>query len=242
MATSGFLNHLHMADSRDRIYNHCLYLCRPSRPMVCITGDPHHPTDAYATCGHHHHGGRLHSHFGRPHHHPTALKEADCRDMHHGCETHTHVVHTTHPKVYRFVGQGEAAANKRRHPRYAKGQPTTGVCGPAPPHHHDACGRVQRHAGHRDANGQLQATTDTYDQGYCAGSDLYAPHVPCRATLLPPTMPAYAPTYTSKRCKVCRRCRAHDELDYYCGASCEERVTAKGWKLGTPYEPRMRGF
>ena len=210
--------------------------------MVCITGDPHHPTDAYATCGHHHHGGRLHSHFGRPHHHPTALKEADCRDMHHGCETHTDVVHPTHPKVYRFVGQGEAAANKRRHPRYAKGQPTIGVCGPAPPHHHDARGRVQRHAGHRDANGQLQATTDTYDRGYCAGSDLYVPHVPCRATLLPPTMPAYAPTYTSKRCKACRRCRAHDELDYYCGASCEERVTAKGWKLGTPYEPRMRGF
>ena len=75
--------------------------------MVCITADPHHPTDAYATCGHHHHGGRLYSHFGRPYHHPTALKEADCQHTHHGCETvgtPSHAPH--HPKVYRFVGQG----------------------------------------------------------------------------------------------------------------------------------------
>ena len=195
--------------------------------MVCITSDPHHPTDAYATCGH-----------------PTALKEADCQGIHHGCETPAHAVHQTHPKVYRFVGQGEAAANKRRHPRYARGHPTAGACGPAPPHHHDACGRVRRHAGHRDACGRLQAGThaDAYDRGYCAGSDLYAPHVPCRATLVPPKMPAYVPTYTSKRCKACTRCRAHDELDYYCGASCEPRVKAKGWKVGTPYEPKMRGF
>lgn len=213
--------------------------------MVCIASDPHHPTDAYATCGHHHHGGRLHSHFGRPYHHPTALKEADCQHTHHGCETGgppSHAPHHHHPKVYRFVGQGEAAANKRRHPRHAKGHPTAGACGPAPPHHHDACGRVRRHAGHRDACGWLQADTraDAYNRSYC--SDLYAPHVPCRATLLPPTMPAYVPTYTSKRCKACEWCRAHDTLDYYCGASCEPRVKAKGWKVGTPYEPRMRGF
>lgn len=226
--------------------------------MVCITADPHHPTDAYATCGHHHHGGRLYSHFGRPYHHPTALKEADCQHTHHGCETvgtPSHAPH--HPKVYRFVGQGEAAANKRRHPRYAKGHPTAGTCGPAPPHHHDACGRVRRHAGHRDACGRVQSHAGHRDacgcvqshaghahadRGYCAGSDLYAPHVPCRATVLPPTMPAYVPTYTSKRCKACTRCRAHDELDYYCGASCEERVKAKGWKVRTPYEPRMRGY
>lgn len=214
--------------------------------MVCITSDPHHPTDAYATCGHHHHGGRLHSHFGRPYHHPTALKEVDCQHTHHGCETAgTPSRAPHHAKVYRFVGQGEAAANKRRHPRYAKGHPTAGACGPAPPHHHDACGHVHRHAGHRDAYGRLRihaASGTLADRGYCAGSDLYAPHVPCRATLLPPKMPAYVPTYTSKRCKACRRCRAHDELDYYCGASCEPRVHSKGWKVGTRYEPRMRGY
>lgn len=212
--------------------------------MVCITSDPHHPTDAYVTCGHHHDGGRLYSHFGRPHHHPTALTEADCVHTHHGCETHSHEVHPMHPhpNVYRFVGQGAAAANKRRHPRHAKGHATAGPCGPAPPHHHDALGRVRRHAGHRDAYGKLRTHPMDTQGDRCDGSDLYAPHVPCRATLLPPKMPTYVPTYASKRCKACTRCRAHDELDYYCGASCEPRVMAKGWKVGTPYEPRMRGF
>jgi hypothetical protein len=222
--------------------------------MVCVSSAPHHPTDAYHTCGHHHHGGRLHSHFGHGHGHGHGPPSADCAHSHHGCEPATPCAPPDAAPTYAFVGHGAAAANKRRHPRHAHGHVGAGTCGVPPPHHHDVCGNKHRHAGHRDAHGHLTVGHAapcaphphphphdvTFD--HCPGSTLYAPHVPHGATLVPPGMPGYAPKYVSRRCEKCSRCRAHDELDYYCGTSHVKRTKLSGWKCGDQYEARFRGY
>lgn len=53
--------------------------------MVCVNSYPQHPTDAYLTCGHHHQGGRLCSHFGQKY--VPLCRESDYGHTHHGQET-----------------------------------------------------------------------------------------------------------------------------------------------------------
>lgn len=61
--------------------------------MVCVNSCPQHPTDAYLTCGHHHKGGRLYSHFGKQY--VPVSRESDYGHTHHGQETPTCVLRNT---------------------------------------------------------------------------------------------------------------------------------------------------
>ena len=200
--------------------------------MVCVSCDDHHAADAYYTYGHHHQGGRLYSHFG-PYQHNSSHSHLDHTYTHHGQEhdeSHTSYAlsphHHTHPPIYQFVGHGNAAVNKRRHPRHARGHSHKTAF---PPHHND----VTCHS---------HSLSLLPHEDHCPGSTLYAPHVPYRATLVPPSMPGYAPRYVSKRCGVCSRCHGHDEMDMYCGDSHQDHRVTKTWSCDERYQPRMRGF
>ena len=61
--------------------------------MVCVNSYPQHPTDAYLTCGHHHQGGRLYSHFGQKY--VPVSRESDYGHTHHGQETSTCALNNT---------------------------------------------------------------------------------------------------------------------------------------------------